>query len=395
MQLVIKNGLVLQGQTFKYLDLLIKDGVIQKIMAPKKMEKELTNMSNVTLVDAQGKYITPGFIDVHTHGAVNEDVNNTSAKGLNKIARFFASQGTTSWLMSILTDEYETVTKSVKHFNSYQILEDKVDNLLGIHLEGPFLSHEYRGSMPPDLLKKYDATFVPKMQELSKGHVKYITLAPEVEGICRGIPEIKEEGVVVSIGHSGATYEVAREAIQKGAKSCTHTFNAMGLFHQHFPGAMGAVMESDEIYCEAICDGKHLHPGAIRMLIKTMGLDKVVMITDSIMAAGLSDGAYKLGVNEIIVKDGDAKLKNQDVRAGSTLTMQQALLNMLDFTELSIGEILQMMTSNPAKLLGIDDEVGTIEEGKKANLLQLDLEGVLLKTWIEGQVVWEKELKEC
>ena len=393
MKYIIKNGLILQGTQFKYLNLYLEDGIIKDIYAPTHTPEKYQNNLEIEVFDAQGKYITPGFIDIHTHGAVNEDVNNTSVEGLKKISTFFAAQGTTTWLMSILTDEFASVEQAVTYFNGYQESEEKVNNLLGIHLEGPFLSHEYRGSMPAHLLKNYDPTFVPKIQQLSNQQVKYITLAPEVDGICEAIPEISQQGVAVSIGHSGATYEVARQAIQNGAKSCTHTFNAMGLFHQHFPGMMGAVLESKELFCEAICDGKHLHPGTIRMLIKTMGLDKVVMITDSIMAAGLSDGAYKLGVNDIVVKDGDAKLKDKDVRAGSTLTMKQALLNMLEFTDLSIGEIIQMMTINPANLLGIDPQVGTIEVGKKANLVQLDLDGELLNTWIEGAVVWSKANK--
>ena len=387
MRTLIKNALVLQGNEFKYLNVVLNDDIIEEII-PQKEGETLETIDQV--VDLAGKYLTPGFIDIHTHGAVNEDVNNTSPAGLAKISKFFASQGTTSWLMSVLTDERASVKQAITHFNDYQAQIEKVNNLLGIHLEGPFLSEDYRGSMPLHLLQAYDPTFVPEMQALANGCVRYMTLAPEVTGVAEGIPEIQQQGVVVSMGHSGATYEVAKQAITDGVASCTHTFNAMGLFHQHHPGVMGAVLESDTIYCEAICDGRHLHPGTIRMLIKTMGLDKVVMITDSIMAAGLADGEYRLGVNHIVVKDGDARLRDQDVRAGSTLTMQQALLNMLQFTDLSIGQILQMMTSNPARLLGIFDEYGSITVGKKANLLQLDLDGSLLKTWVDGQIVYQK-----
>lgn len=386
MRLLIKNGLVLQGSVFKLLNVVIKDGIINQLSAGKESAEEDYDQ----IIDAQGKYISPGFIDIHTHGAVGEDVNDTSAEGIKKIADFFASQGTTSWLMSILTDERAHVRDAIQSYNDYLETAGRLNNLVGIHLEGPFLSHEYRGSMPDHLLTDYDKEFVDEALEQSKQGIRYMTVAPEVPGVLAAIPYLNSKGIVVSIGHSGATYEVSREAIEKGAASCTHTFNAMGLFHQHFPGIMGAVLESDSIFCEAICDGKHLHPGTIRMLIKTMGIDKVVMITDSIMAAGMPDGEYKLGVNDIVVEDGDASLKkDRSIRAGSTLTTGQALKNMLEFTDFSIGEILQMLTINPARLLKIDSEVGSISVGKRANLLQLGLDGSVQRTWIDGKLAWD------
>lgn len=389
MKKLIKNGLVLQGSFFKYLNIVIKDGIIDQLLSVDDGVEDCYDQ----VVDVQGKYISPGFIDIHTHGAVGEDVNNASADGIKRIAQFFASQGTTSWLMSILTDEKNHVRSAIDSYNEYCIAEDKINNLEGIHLEGPFLSHDYRGSMPDYLLTDYDPDFVNEIWERSNQSIKYITVAPEVTGILDAIPMLIKKDITVSIGHSGATYEISKTAIEKGASSCTHTFNAMGLFHQHFPGIMGAVLESDSIFCEAICDGRHLHPGAIRMLIKVMGIDKIVMITDSIMATGMPDGEYKLGVNDIIVEAGDAVLKkDKSIRAGSTLTTGKALKNMIKFTDFTIGEILQMLTINPARLLKIESQVGSIDVGKRANLLQLDLDGSVMKTWIDGKLVWEATL---
>lgn len=387
MNLLIKNGLVLQHSNFLFKNIFIKDGRFSSI-------EEIDNNTadaEAQVIDAKGKFIVPGFIDIHTHGAVGEDVNNVSPSGIEKIAKYFASQGTTSWLMSILTDRPSQINLSIKSFNEYIKLEKKINNLIGIHLEGPFLSPTYKGSMPEQLLKEYDQSFVLEAIKLSNNHIKYMTVAPEVPGVLDAIPFLIKKGIIVSIGHSGATYEIARKAIKNGAASSTHTFNAMGLFHQHFPGIMGAILESKTIFCEAICDGKHLHPGAIRMLIKTMGIDKVIMVTDSIMATGMPDGNYRLGVNNIIVKNGDAVLKSdRSVRAGSTLTTGNALKNMLKYSDLSLGEILQMCTLNPAKLLKIDADVGSITAGKRANFLQLDLDGSLMKTWIDGKLVWER-----
>lgn len=377
---IVKNGLVLIEGEFRKRNLILSEGKIVDIYQGEQLELG----ENLKEIDGEGYYIIPGFIDIHTHGAVGQDVNNTTALGLEEISRFFAQQGTTTWLASLLTDSEEHIEKSINEILKHQKTEGVTGNLFGIHLEGPFLSHEYKGSMPEYFLREYDSQLVSRYQQIAQGQIKYMTVAPEVEGVLEHIPQLTKEGIQVSLGHSGVTYEKGIAAVKAGAKASTHTFNAMGLFHQHHPGMMGVALETD-IYCEAICDGRHLHPGAIRLLLKTKGLERVILITDSIMAAGLQDGEYQLGVNEIVVKNGDAKLKNQDVRAGSTLTMAQALKNMLAFTDLSLAEIVPLMSENPAKLLKIDDQVGTIAVGKLANLVFLDQEMTIKQTFIKGK----------
>ena len=173
--------------------------------------------------------------------------------------------------------------------------------------------------------------------------------------------------------------------LSTGAECCTHTFNAMKLLHQHFPAIMGAALESD-IYCEAICDGRHLHPGTVRLLLKVKGLDKVVAITDSIMAAGLPDGRYKLGVNDVIVEDGDAKLEN-GVRAGSTLTQNVALKNLLAFTGKRLEEILPLLSENPARLIKVYDKKGSIADGKDADIVLLDAENDIADVFVGGNLI--------
>ena len=228
------------------------------------------------------------------------------------------------------------------------------------------------------LLKEY--------QERAKGNIRYITVSPEVEGIVDDIPAMKALGITVAIGHSGADYDTSWAAIRNGAECCTHTFNAMKLLHQHFPAIMGAALESD-IYCEAICDGRHLHPGTVRLLLKVKGLDKVVAITDSIMAAGLPDGKYKLGVNDVIVEDGDAKLAENGVRAGSTLTQDVALKNLLAFTGKGLEEILPLFTENPAKLIKVFDKKGSIANGKDADLVLLDEKNDIADVFVGGKKI--------
>lgn len=321
--------------------------------------------------DAKGMKVVPGFIDTHTHGAVGVDVNGATAEELETICRFMASRGTTAWLCSVLTDTQEQTERCIAEFKRHAGMTQNGAELAGIHLEGPFLSPQYKGAMPEHLLKKNDIPLVRRYQELAEGNIRYITISPELEGVQDMIPTLRELGMVVGIGHSGATYEQAMRAIRLGASVGTHVGNASRLFHQHEPAIFGAVLESD-VYCETICDGRHLAPGTVRMYAKCKGMERIVAITDSIMAAGLPDGEYHLGVNEVIVQDGDAKLKSDGTRAGSTLTLDTALRNMCAWLPNPLEEILLTLTENPAKEMGLWARKGSIAEGKDADLVLLD-----------------------
>jgi len=374
------NGSVYVDRTFAEKTIAVQDGKIKLLDAGSTVPAE------ALVYDAAGKKIVPGFIDVHTHGSVGVDVNAATAEDLEKICRFVARNGTTSWFCSVLTDTKEQTEWCIDEFKKHQKMESEGANLLGIHLEGPFLSPEYKGAMPEHLLMKPNMQLLEEYQKRAEGNIKYITISPEVEGIADDIPKMKELGITVAIGHSGADYETSWKAINNGAECSTHTFNAMKLLHQHFPAIMGAALESD-IYCEAICDGRHLHPGTVRLLIKTKGIDKVVAITDSIMAAGLPDGNYKLGVNDVVVKDGDAKLADTGVRAGSTLTQDVALKNLLTFTGRPLEEVLLLLTENPAKLLKIFDTKGSIADGKDADLVVLDEANEIADVFVGGRKI--------
>lgn len=338
------------------------------------------------ILDATGLKIVPGFIDTHTHGAVGVDVNGASAEDLETISRFMASHGTTAWQCSILTDTQSQTEWCIDQFNRHKSMSQEGAELVGIHLEGPFLAPQYKGAMPEHLLKTSDIDLVRHYQQLAGGNIRYITISPELPGVQDMIPALREMGIVVGIGHSGATYDQAMNAIALGATVGTHVGNAMRLFHQHEPAIFGAVMESD-VYCETICDGRHLVPGSVRMYAKCKGLDRIVAITDSIMAAGLPDGNYHLGVNDVVVIDGDAKLASDGTRAGSTLTQDVALKNMLKWLPYPLEEIIPTLTENPAREMGLWDRKGSIETGKDADLVLLDDSANVVHVFARGRQV--------
>ncbi|OUN07291.1 N-acetylglucosamine-6-phosphate deacetylase [Flavonifractor sp. An9] len=372
------NGKVYVDGQFQDTDLLVQDGRVAGFSG--KADE---------VVDLGGKLLIPGFLDLHTHGGDGVDVNAATAGDLAKIGRFFAKNGTTGWLCSILTDTPEQTLWCIDQAKAAMAAPITGAQLMGIHLEGPFLCSAYKGAMPEHLLRKGDPALFRQYQQAAEGAVRYITVSPEVEGVVDMIREISGH-TTVAIGHSGADYETSCAAIDAGAACCTHTFNAMGLFHQHRPGIMGAVLERP-VCCEAICDGRHLHPGSVRMLLACKGWDRVVAVTDSIQAAGLPDGHYKLGVNDVVVEDGDAKLASNGVRAGSTLTTGQALKNLVKFTGESVEKVLPLLTANPARLIGMDHRKGSIAPGKDADLVVLDQDLNVTATYVAGVNVYAGE----
>ena len=374
MNYYIENGQVYVDGAFQNVTLHIVDGKIEFAgSVPQGAER----------IDAQGARIVPGFIDTHMHGTVGVDVNGATAEDLETIGKFLAQHGTTAFQGSVLTDTQEQTEWCIGQFNDYRSAPREGAELVGIHLEGPFLAKAYKGAMPEHLLQNSNIGLVRHYQELAQGGIRYITLSPELPGVLDMIPELRKLGITVGIGHSGATYDQAMEAISLGATVGTHVGNAMRLFHQHEPAIFGAVMESD-VYCETICDGRHLVPGTVRMYFKCKGPQRIVAITDSIMAAGLPDGNYHLGVNDVVVKDGDAKLQSDGTRAGSTLTQDTALQNMLAWLPLSLEEILPTLTENPAREMGLWETKGSIAPGKDADLVFLNENAEITQVYTRG-----------
>ena len=374
MNYYIENGQVYVDGSFQNVILHIVEG---------KIEFAGSVPQGAETVDAKGARIVPGFIDTHMHGAVGVDVNGATAEDLETIGKFLAQHGTTAFQGSVLTDTQEQTEWCIGQYNAYRSAPREGAELVGIHLEGPFLAKAYKGAMPEHLLQNSNIDLVRHYQELAQGGIRYITLSPELPGVLDMIPELRKLGITVGIGHSGATYDQAMEAVSLGATVGTHVGNAMRLFHQHEPAIFGAVMESD-VYCETICDGRHLVPGTVRMYFKCKGPRRIVAITDSIMAAGLPDGNYHLGVNDVVVKDGDAKLQSDGTRAGSTLTQDTALQNMLAWLPLSLEEILPTLTENPAREMGLWETKGSIAPGKDADLVFLNEHAGITQVYTRG-----------
>ena len=378
-RILFAGGQVFTGGGLVPCEVLVRDGRIAAVGTD-------LDRTGCQVVELGGNILSPGFLDVHTHGGAGVDINAAGQAELEKLSAFFASQGVTGFLASILTDTVEATERAIDHVCAFMDGPAPGARCLGIHLEGPFLCLKYKGAMPPELLREGEAGLFLRYQARAAGRIRYMTVAPEVKGVPEMISRLQGE-CVLAMGHTDADYETAIDAIGRGVTACTHTFNVMSLFHHHHPAVMGAVLEKP-VYCEAICDGRHLHPGTVRMLLACKGWDKVVAITDSMQAAGLPDGEYMLGINPVTVTDGDAKISGTDIRAGSTLTLAQAVKNLSRFTGEGPEKVLGLLTTNPARLIGEDHRRGDIAVGKDADFVVLSSGLDVIETWSAGKKVY-------
>ena len=373
MKTLFKNALVYLEGEFVNTPVLVENGKISSLSEP------CCSFENIELINLESLYLLPGFIDIHTHGGFGVDVNNASVDGFEILSKFFASKGTTSYLASVLTDSRQKTLKILESVSEAMRSGITGANLLGAHLEGPFLSKEKKGVMPEEYLKPANKELFDEY--FQSGVVKYITIAPETEGALDLIKAISPS-LSVALGHSNANFSTAMKAIELGANASTHTFNAMRQLDRVEPGILGAVMASG-IFNEIIADGRHVHPENVKMLYKLKGNKKLVAITDSIEAAGMPDGEYKLGINDVVLKGSDAFLKGTSSRAGSVLTMDNALKNLMAFLDISLEEAIPMLTQNPADLLGLNK--GYIRIGYDADFTVLDKELNVVGTVIGGR----------
>lgn len=357
--ILYKNGLALIGGKLTKNDIVANHGKIIEI-APEIVADEHTEV-----VDCTGKYILPALVDIHTHGANGYDFNTADLDGMKKIMEFYVSHGVGTVFPTVMTDSDEVICRQVELICK---LAQDYPEVKGINLEGPFLSPQKCGAMPPQYLQKPSVDKFMQYQKAANGFIKLVTVAPELPDAVAFISEVADSGVVVSLGHSTATAEEVNRALDAGAKSFTHFGNAMSQMDRLNLNMVGSAMASDA-FAEVIVDGKHVNREVVKLLVKTKGASKVIGITDSIMATGLADGNYTLGATDVVVTGGDAFIKGTTTRAGSTLDAYTGLANTVAFCGLSLVEALSIWTINPAKLVGLDSRIGTIEIGKDADFI--------------------------
>lgn len=337
------------------------------------------------VIDGEGMYLSPGFIDIHIHGAAGADTMDGSYDALNTIAKAIAKHGTTSFLPTTMTMGKDSIRKALESVSEAKQKGTDGANVLGCHLEGPFISSSAIGAQNPEYVLKPS---VEDFLDMAGSHIEDIvtlTIAPEVQGAGELIRFLSHNHIKASMGHTSATYEQAVKGIECGICHSTHLYNAMTPLHHRNPGAVGAIFDTS-ITTEIIADGIHIAYPSIRTALKQKGLDKMMLISDAMMACTMPDGDYTLGGQRVIVKEGAARLENGSL-AGSVLTLDKAVRNIKNNTTYPLHEIIRMVTYNPACHCNVQDRKGIIKEGYDADLVLFDEDINIKKVIIGGREV--------
>lgn len=370
-------------ETIDHPVLVIEDG---KIVALGSRE-ELPLPGGARHHDFPEKLLAPGFIDIHIHGGSGHDVMEPSPSALAAIEFGMAKHGVTSYLPTTVTAPLSNTLQSLEHLGNAIKAGGTPGRArpLGIHLEGPFISHAKRGVHPPENLLAPSPKLLRQFYEASQGTVRMMTIAPEIEGSIETITDAAELSILVSLGHSNATFAEANAGIAAGARHATHTFNAMRPLDHREPGVLGAVLSDDRLTADVIADGLHIAPAIIKLFLRAKGLDRSVLITDAISATGMPDGRYKLGQFEVEVKGDRCDLSGK--LAGSVLTLDRAVRNVMQFVPLGLQDAVRLVTTNPARAIGMTETHGALEVGRTADIVVLTASGEIVATIAGGQFV--------
>ncbi|WP_288730183.1 N-acetylglucosamine-6-phosphate deacetylase [uncultured Fusobacterium sp.] len=374
--------MVLKNVTMILFDRIFKGDIRIKGSHISEIEENLVENEKEEVLDLEGKLLIPGVIDVHIHGADGADAMDGSIESLQKISKYLASKGTTNFLATTLTSSKEMLKKVLSCIGEVQNQEMEGANIFGAHMEGPYFDVEYKGAQNEKYIKMAGMEEIQEYLSVKKDLVKLFALSPNSNNLDI-IRYLVKEGVIVSVGHSAASFEQVMAAVEAGLSHATHTFNGMKGFTHRDPGVVGAVLDSDEITAEVIFDKIHVHPEAVRVLIKTKGVEKVVCITDSMSATGLPCGRYKLGELDVNVVDNQARLSSNGALAGSVLTMDKAFRHLLELGY-NLMDAVKLTSTNVAKEFHLN--TGMIRVGKDADLVVLDEKHEVKMTIVKGKI---------
>ena len=375
--MIIKNCNIIYLDKIEAGSVLIENGKIKEINP--------TNYDDNEVIDANGLYLSPGFIDVHIHGAAGHDTMDGTFEAINEISKSIVKHGTTSFTPTTMTVSVDAIRKSMEVIKEAKIKGTDGALVLGAHLEGPFINPGAIGAQNPNFLIPPTIENYNAMVGDCEDAVVSITIAPEVPGAKELIKVLSSKGVVCSIGHTKATYEEALEGIKCGCGHSTHLFNAMTPFTHREPGVVGAIFDTD-ITTETISDGIHVAYPSLRIAYKQKTTDKVLLVTDAMMACSMPDGMYSLGGQDVVVKENAARLLNGSL-AGSVLTLDLAIKNVYKNVGISLHEAVKMASYNPAKHCKVADRKGLIKEGYDADLVLFDEDINIKKVFVSGREI--------
>jgi N-acetylglucosamine-6-phosphate deacetylase len=385
MKTIIKNG-----------SMILPDGIVEDaaVMIDEQGKiafagraVDLTGQAD-EILNLGGKILSPGLIDIHVHGGKGVTFGEGDlAKNTAAYSEWVVSNGVTGYLMSVAERTSHELVEMLKGYVAVFNHPPQGAETLGLHLEGPFLNVEKKGAFNPTWLRTPDLEEMKAYEQAAKGWIRQMTLAPELPGAEAVAQYCTKSGILASIGHTNTSYELAEKALRGYFKHVTHTFNAQSGFSHRAPGVFGAVLTSDEVTAELIADTVHVHPGAMKLLLRCLGSDRVVAITDAMAGSGLTEGVYDLVGHKVIVKDGRATLENGTL-AGSIATLNTCVDNLVKHVGLSLSEAIKMASLNPARAIGVDDRLGSIEVGKDASLIVIDESINVSMTMVKGQIVY-------
>jgi N-acetylglucosamine-6-phosphate deacetylase len=386
----MQNEIILSGATVHTEKEILTNATLlianQKIAAINSRLIEV-NPATKTIKLPPTWHVIPGFIDLHIHGAYGVDTMDASIEALATMSKKLPAEGVTSFLPATMTAPEDRISKALQCVCIYQKNPTVVGaEILGIYLEGPFLAKEKAGAQKPEEILVPDLKLCEEWQEQSGNLIKIIAIAPEVPNALDFIKHFHKQGIILSFAHSNADYAVGCAAIKAGVSHVTHCFNAMRDLDHQKANAAAALLLDDNVNIELIADGIHIHPAILTMSLKIKGADKITLITDSIRAKGLGDGESELGGQKVIIKNGSARLVDGTL-AGSVLSMDQVLRNIIKFTQCTLGDAIKMTSTNQARLLKIFDHKGSIAVGKDADIVVLDEKYQIMLTIGRGQIL--------